>query len=80
MLRIDSKAAAGGIVRLAPWGTEDGPTPCLVWVDPNPNPLGGAYCKVQDAAGNLVSAATERGLRSAAMRLNCRISEERYVP
>ena len=80
MLRIDSKAAANGIVRLAPWGTEDEPTPCLVWVDPDPDGLCGIYCKVQDESGNLISAATVKGLRAAAKRLNFRLSEEFYIP
>jgi hypothetical protein len=55
----------GGMVRLAPFGTEDGPTPYLVWVDPNSV---GQHCKVETAA-------TERGLRSAAKRLNFTVSE-----
>jgi hypothetical protein len=80
MLRIDSKDAAKGIVRLAPWGTEEEPIPCLVWVDPDPDGLTGRFCKVQDESGNLISAPNVRGLRALAKRFNLKLSEEFYVP
>lgn len=79
MLRIDVKYAKGGTVRLAPFGTEDGPEPCLVWVEPNRNSLAGD-CKVQTATGELVTAKTERGLRAAAARIGCTVDPRLYLP
>ena len=79
MLRIHINAAKGGTVRLAPFGTEDGPEPCLVWVEPNRNSLAGD-CKVQTPAGELVTAKTERGLRSAAARIGCAVDPRLYLP
>lgn len=79
MLRINVNDAKGGTIRLAPFGTEDGPEPCLVWVDPHPDALV-RYCKVQTADGELLTAKTERGLRSAAIRIGCTIDQSKYIP
>lgn len=79
MLRINVSDAKGGKVRLAPFGTEDGPEPCLVWVDPSPNSMAG-NCKVQAESGKLVTAKTERGLRSAAARIGCTVDPKTYLP
>ena len=79
MLRINVNDAKGGTVRLAPFGTEDSPEPCLVWVDLNRNSLAGD-CKVQTARGKLVTAKTERGLRSAAARIGCTVDPRLYLP
>jgi hypothetical protein len=79
MLRINVNDAKGGTVRLAPFGTEDGPEPCLVWVEPNRNSLVGD-CKVQTATGELVTAKSERGLRAAAARIGCVVDPSLYLP
>lgn len=78
MLRINVDDAKGGMVRLAPFGTEDGPEPCLVWIEPNRNSLTGD-CKVQTVTGELVTAKTERGLRSAAVRIGCVVDPRLYL-
>ena len=79
MLNINVNDAKGGTVRLAPFGTEDGPEPCLVWIEPNATSLVGD-CKAQTPDGKLVSAKAERGLRAAAVRIGCAVDQRLYVP
>lgn len=79
MLNINVKDASGGTVRLAPLGTEDGPEPCLVWIEPDTTSLFGD-CKVQTPNGKLVTAKTERGLRAAAARIGCTVDQRLYLP
>ena len=79
MLRIDVNDARGGTVRIAPFGTEDGPEPCLVWIDPDRNSLCGD-CKVQTPDGRLVTAKTRRGLLAAAARIGCGVHQYSYLP
>jgi hypothetical protein len=79
MLRINVNDAKGGTVRLAPFGTDDGPEPCLVWVEPNRESVAGD-CTVQTATGELVTAKTERGLRSASARIGCAVAPRLYPP
>ena len=79
MLNINVNDASGGTVRLAPWGTEYGPEPCLVWIDPDTTSLVGDR-KVQTPNGKLVTAKTERGLRAAAARIGCTVDQRIYVP
>ena len=52
MPNINVNGAKGGTVRLAPFGTEDGPEPCLVWIEPNTTSLVGD-CKVQTLNGKV---------------------------
>ena len=52
MLNINVNDAKGGTVRLAPFGTEDGPEPCLVRIEPNTTSLVGD-CKVQTLNGKV---------------------------
>lgn len=79
MWRISSSDAKGGTVLLAPFGTEDGPEPCLVWVDPRAVAIV-RHCKVQAGNGELITAKTERGLRAIATRLGFNDASGVYFP